>query len=100
MRGYKASATETHVKTDSLCSTLSNSKVSNEAKQHAQYMLNNELGGDEPRKEIHSAQENQSGGSTRVAAGYKAAQSNPNVTHEGKQRAGEKLEEMDEAPEE
>ncbi|KAJ6003524.1 hypothetical protein N7451_006071 [Penicillium sp. IBT 35674x] len=86
MRGYKA--------------TLSNPKVSNEAKQHAQYMLDNELGGDEPREEIHSAQENQSGDSNRVAAGYKAAQSNPNVTTEGKQRAGEKLEEMGEAPQE
>lgn len=35
-------------------------------------MLDNELGGDEPRKEIHSAQEKQSLDSTRVAAGYKA----------------------------
>ncbi|KAK4941225.1 hypothetical protein LTR66_014824 [Elasticomyces elasticus] len=86
MRGYKA--------------TLSNPKVSNEAKQHAQSMLDNELSGDEPRKEIHSAQDRQSGDSTRVSAGYKAAQSNPNVTSEGKQRAGEKLKEMDETPEE
>jgi Conidiation protein 6. len=58
--------------TDCLCSTLSNPRVSNKAKQHAQYMLDNELGGDEPRKEIHSAQEKQSLDSTRVAAGYKA----------------------------
>ncbi|KAJ6111323.1 hypothetical protein N7523_007384 [Penicillium sp. IBT 18751x] len=86
MRGYKA--------------TLSNPKVSNEAKQHARYILDNEIGGDEPRKEIHTAQGKRSRDTTRVAAGYKAAQHNSNVTSEAKQRAGEKLKGMDETPEE
>ncbi|PLN83646.1 hypothetical protein BDW42DRAFT_192088 [Aspergillus taichungensis] len=84
MRGYKA--------------TLSNPNVSDEAKSHAQYMLDHELGGDEPRQEIHAAQSHGED-PTRVAAGYKAAQKNPNVTKQGKQRAGEKLREMD-VPEE
>ncbi|KAJ6114288.1 hypothetical protein N7486_000066 [Penicillium sp. IBT 16267x] len=87
MRGYKA--------------TLHNPRVSDEAKQHAQYMLDNEIGGDEPRKEIHAAQRAASSGNpSRVAAGYKAAQKNPRVTGEGKERAGEKLRGMGENPEE
>jgi hypothetical protein len=35
-------------------------------------MLDNELGGDKPREEIHAAQEKESLDPTRIAAGYKA----------------------------
>ncbi|KAJ6138520.1 hypothetical protein N7471_005006 [Penicillium samsonianum] len=75
MRGYKA--------------TLSNPKVSQEAKQHAQAMLN-ELGGDQPREELYQARD-QNKDPTRVSAGLKAAQHNPLVTEGGKQRAAEKM---------
>ncbi|KGO63814.1 Conidiation-specific protein 6 [Penicillium italicum] len=84
MRGYKAS--------------LSNPKVSQEAKHHSQDMLN-ELGGDQPRKELHQARGDQSKDPVRVSAGLKAAQQNPNVTEGGKQRAAEKMEQRS-APEE
>lgn len=51
-------------------STLSNPKVSQEAKQHAQAMLN-ELGGDQPREELYQARD-QNKDPTRVSAGLKA----------------------------
>ncbi|KAJ5492485.1 Conidiation-specific protein 6 [Penicillium expansum] len=84
MRGYKAA--------------LHNPNVSEEAKQHSQAMLD-ELGGDQPRKELHKARGDQNKDPTRVSAGLKAAQKNPNVTGSGKQRAAEKMEQRD-APEE
>ncbi|KAJ5566617.1 hypothetical protein N7535_008255 [Penicillium sp. DV-2018c] len=76
MRGYKA--------------TLSNPRVSEKAKQHAQSMLD-ELGGDQPRKDLYHGKE-QNKDPTRVQAGLKAAQHNPRVTESGKQHAAEKLE--------
>ncbi|EKV10207.1 Conidiation protein Con-6, putative [Penicillium digitatum] len=84
MRGYKAS--------------LSNPNVSEEAKQNAKAMLE-DLGGDQPRKELHQARGDQNKNPTRVSAGLKAAQQNPNVTEAGKQRAAEKMEQRS-APEE
>ncbi|KAJ5365373.1 hypothetical protein N7517_008259 [Penicillium concentricum] len=83
MRGYKAA--------------MSNRKVSPEAKQHAQDMLN-ELGGDQAREERYQA-EAENKNPTRVSAGLKAAQHNPRVTEGGKQRASKKMEERG-APEE
>jgi hypothetical protein len=77
MRGYKA--------------TLHNPNTSQQAKQHAQSVLDNELGGDQPSEDIHNAQSGHKD-PMRVAAGYKAAQHNPNVTEEGKRRAKEGLE--------
>merc|ERR1712187_123395 len=70
MRGYKA--------------TLHNPNTSQQAKQHAQSVLDNELGGDQPSEDIHNAQSGHKD-PMRVAAGYKAAQHNPNVTEEGRE---------------
>ncbi|KAG2417123.1 hypothetical protein HFD88_008341 [Aspergillus terreus] len=84
MRGYK--------------STLSNPRTSNEAKKHAQEMLN-ELGGDQPREELHAHAEHGKD-PTRVVSGLKAAMHNPNVTESGRQHAEERLSEMGERPEE
>ncbi|KAI3110284.1 hypothetical protein CBS147333_5205 [Penicillium roqueforti] len=78
MRGYKA--------------TLSNPRVSERAKQHAHDRLN-ELGGDKPREELFQARGDRTKDPTRVAAGYKAAQHNPNVTEAGKKKATEELHE-------
>ncbi|KAI9035152.1 Con-6 family protein [Aspergillus affinis] len=75
MRGYKA--------------TLSNPNVSDEAKEHAEQMLQ-ELGGNQPQEEIHHAQ-GYGKDPMRVNAGLKAAQQNPNVSQSGKQAAAEKL---------
>jgi hypothetical protein len=52
-------------------STLSNPRVSEEAKKHAQDVLDNELHGDEPRHELYDKRA-QNKEPTRVAAGYKA----------------------------
>jgi hypothetical protein len=74
-REYFDPTTELRILTERDYSTLHNPRVSDEAKQHAQYMLDNEIGGDKPREEIHSAQRaSTSGGGnpSRVAAGYKA----------------------------
>ncbi|KAJ5607593.1 hypothetical protein N7537_004212 [Penicillium hordei] len=84
MRGYKAA--------------LRNPKVGQEAKQNAQAMLN-ELGGDQPREELHKARGDQNKDPVRVSAGLKAAQHNPIVTEGGKQRAAKKMEQRG-APEE
>ncbi|KAJ5468312.1 hypothetical protein N7475_006064 [Penicillium sp. IBT 31633x] len=83
MRGYKA--------------TLSNPKVSEEAKENAQAMLD-KLGGDQPREELYQSR-GKNKDPTRVSAGLKAAQHNPLVTEGGKQRAAEKMQDRG-APEE
>ncbi|KAJ5125019.1 uncharacterized protein N7515_008844 [Penicillium bovifimosum] len=75
MRGYKA--------------TLSNPRVSQKAKQHAQSMLD-ELGGDQPREDLYHGRD-QNKDPVRVSAGLKAAQHNPRVTEGGKKHAAEKL---------
>jgi hypothetical protein len=51
-------------------STLSNPRVSQEAKQHAQAMLN-ELGGDQPRKDLYEGRDRNKD-PVRVSAGLKA----------------------------
>ncbi|KAJ5488041.1 hypothetical protein N7530_002341 [Penicillium desertorum] len=76
MRGYKA--------------TLSNPRVSEEAKQNTQGKLS-ELGGDKPRYKIYQARGDPNKDPIRVEAGLKAAQKSPNVTEGGKQRAAEKM---------
>ncbi|RDW72693.1 Con-6 family protein [Aspergillus mulundensis] len=80
MRGYKA--------------TLNNPRVSDEAKQHAQDVLDNELGGDQPHEEILTAQGARDKSPNRVAGGYKAAMSNDSISKQGKKQAKEKLAEM------
>lgn len=52
-------------------SSLHNPNVSADAKQHSQAMLD-ELGGDQPRKELHKARGDQNKDPTRVSAGLKA----------------------------
>jgi Conidiation protein 6. len=52
-------------------SALRNPKVGQEAKQNAQAMLN-ELGGDQPREELHKARGDQNKDPVRVSAGLKA----------------------------
>ncbi|KAL4888573.1 Conidiation protein 6-domain-containing protein [Aspergillus ambiguus] len=84
MRGYKA--------------TLSNPRTSDEAKEHAQEMLD-QLGGEQPREELYE-QEDRDKDPTRVMGGLKAARQNPNVTESGRQRAERKLREMEQQPEE
>lgn len=51
--------------------TLKNPKVSNEAKQHANEVLNNELGWDNPRQELYDKRATNKD-PTQVAAGLKA----------------------------
>ncbi|RJE24587.1 conidiation protein Con-6 [Aspergillus sclerotialis] len=84
MRGYKA--------------TLSNPHTSDEAKKNAQAMLDR-LGGDQPRDGLYE-QSKHGKDPTRVMSGLKAAHHNPNVTDSGRQKAEEKLMEMNELPEE
>ncbi|MCJ1439652.1 MAG: hypothetical protein MMC23_000132 [Stictis urceolatum] len=74
-RGYKA--------------TLSNPNVSDEAKQHAKEVLDNELSGGDIS--VSDQGEKNPG---NVAGGLKAATKNPNVSEEGKQAAQEKLDAM------
>lgn len=50
---------------------MRNPKVGQEAKQNAQAMLN-ELGGDQPREELHKARGDQNKDPVRVSAGLKA----------------------------
>jgi hypothetical protein len=69
MRGYKA--------------TLHNPNTSQQAKQHAQSVLDNELGGDQPSEDIHNAQSGHKD-PMRVAAGYKACVTLPLVGWSGR----------------
>ncbi|KAJ5826432.1 hypothetical protein N7474_003570 [Penicillium riverlandense] len=86
MRGYKA--------------TLKNPRVSNEAKQHASEVLNNELGWDNPRQELYNVRDRNKD-PNRVAGGLKAAQSNARNTERGKQGSAKKLDKLSQqAPEE
>ncbi|KAJ5083874.1 hypothetical protein NUU61_008453 [Penicillium alfredii] len=86
MRGYKA--------------TLKNPRTSNEAKEHASEVLNNELGWDKPRQDLYEVRDRNKG-PTHVAGGLKAAQKNPRVTDRGKQSSSEKLDTLaQQAPEE
>ncbi|BCR89333.1 Con-6 family protein [Aspergillus chevalieri] len=81
MRGYKA--------------TLHNPRVSNEAKQHAQDVLDNEIHGNKPRQDLYEVRQRNKE-PTRVAGGLKAAQENPRVTDRGKKQAGDKLNQLGE----
>lgn len=54
------------------CRTQSNPNVSEAAKQHARDVLDNELGGYQPREQIQKIQGDHNKDPTRVAAGYKA----------------------------
>ncbi|KAL3469297.1 Conidiation protein 6-domain-containing protein [Aspergillus californicus] len=77
VRGYKAA--------------LNNPRVSEDAKQHAQSVLNNELAGDEAQGEIYAARGDLDKSPNRVAGGLKAAMHNPGVSESGKQEAKNKL---------
>ncbi|RMJ25295.1 conidiation protein Con-6 [Aspergillus sp. HF37] len=79
MRGYKA--------------TLHNPRVSDEAKQHAQDVLDNEIHGNQPQQELYDVR-GQNKEPQRVAGGLKAAQKNYRVTESGKESAGNKLDQM------
>ncbi|RJE25443.1 conidiation protein Con-6 [Aspergillus sclerotialis] len=79
MRGYKA--------------TLSNPNTSKEAKEHAQDVLNNELGGNKPRQDLYDVR-GRNKEPNRVAGGLKAAQTNPRVKEQGKKSSAEKLDQM------
>ncbi|KAL5333300.1 Conidiation protein 6-domain-containing protein [Aspergillus crustosus] len=77
MRGYKA--------------TLNNPNVSKEAKQHAQDVLDNEIGGSQPQEELYEARGDYEKSPNRVSGGLKAAMHNPGVPESGKQKAKDKL---------
>ncbi|KAL4805670.1 Conidiation protein 6-domain-containing protein [Aspergillus unguis] len=79
MRGYKA--------------TLHNPNVSQEAKQHAKDMLDNEVGGSESQEELYNARGDYDKSPTRMSGGLRAAMHNPNMPESGKEKAKEKLEE-------
>ncbi|OJJ47314.1 hypothetical protein ASPZODRAFT_15996 [Penicilliopsis zonata CBS 506.65] len=81
MRGYKAA--------------IHNPRVSDEAKAHAQDVLDNELGGDKPRHDLYAVRGDPQKDPMRIAAGYKAATKNPRNSEEGKQRASDRLDEME-----
>ncbi|KAL1977842.1 hypothetical protein VTN31DRAFT_701 [Thermomyces dupontii] len=83
MRGYKA--------------TLNNPRVSQEAKQHARDMLENQLMGDEPSKDIHDLS-NPTKEKNRVQGGYKAATKNPRVSEAAKEYSQERLAQMSTMP--
>ncbi|GIJ98295.1 hypothetical protein Aspvir_000411 [Aspergillus viridinutans] len=85
MRGYKA--------------TLKNPRTSDEAKQHAKDVLDNELHGDQPRHDLYAIRQ-QNKEPNRVAGGLKAAQRNPRVKPRGKESAGEKLDALGRARDE
>ncbi|RQM08459.1 hypothetical protein DH86_00000479, partial [Scytalidium sp. 3C] len=65
---------------------ISNPNVSDEAKQNAKEILNNELEGGNIKLSDEGGKD-----PGNVARGLKAAVSNPNVTDEGKKAAQEKL---------
>ncbi|OJJ52419.1 hypothetical protein ASPSYDRAFT_164865 [Aspergillus sydowii CBS 593.65] len=77
MRGYKA--------------TLNNPNVSQEAKDHAQKVLDSDLGGNQPREDLYDARGEHDKDPNRMAAGLKAAMHNPGVSQSGKEQAKEKL---------
>ncbi|KAL4919253.1 hypothetical protein BDW62DRAFT_200129 [Aspergillus aurantiobrunneus] len=77
MRGYKA--------------TLNNPNVSQEARDHAQRVLDNEIGGNQPQEELYDTRGDRDKDPTRRAAGLKAAMHNPNVSKGGQEQAKEKL---------
>ncbi|KAL4948535.1 Conidiation protein 6-domain-containing protein [Aspergillus filifer] len=77
MRGYKA--------------TLNNPRVSDEAKQHAQAVLDDELGGNQPQEKLYDIRGDREKSPNRVAGGLKAAMHNPGISESGKQEAKEKL---------
>ncbi|KAF7122557.1 hypothetical protein CNMCM5793_000582 [Aspergillus hiratsukae] len=76
LRGYKA--------------TLSNPRVSKEAKQHAQDVLDNELGGEQVHDDFYQSRGDDQKDPNRVRAGLKAATHNPGVSDAGKRSAAEK----------
>ncbi|KAL4866702.1 hypothetical protein BDV12DRAFT_198922 [Aspergillus spectabilis] len=65
-------------------STLNNSNVSKEAKQHAQDVLDNEIGGSQPQEDLYDAQGDQNKSPNRVSGGLKAAMHNPAIPESGK----------------
>ncbi|KAL3449205.1 Conidiation protein 6-domain-containing protein [Aspergillus insuetus] len=77
MRGYKA--------------TTNNPNVSKEAKQHAESMLQNEVGGNEAQEELYERRGDYNKSPNRVAGGLKAAMHNPGIPESGKKKAREKL---------
>ncbi|KAL2786335.1 Conidiation protein 6-domain-containing protein [Aspergillus keveii] len=77
MRGYKA--------------TTNNPNVSKEAKEHAESMLQNEVGGNEAQEELYERRGDYNKSPNRVAGGLKAAMHNPGIPESGKKKAQEKL---------
>ncbi|KAL3488426.1 Conidiation protein 6-domain-containing protein [Aspergillus germanicus] len=77
MRGYKA--------------TTNNPNVSKEAKQHAESMLQNEVGGNEAQEELYERRGDYNKSPNRVAGGLKAAMHNPGIPESGRKKAQEKL---------
>ncbi|CEL01988.1 hypothetical protein BJX68DRAFT_268799 [Aspergillus pseudodeflectus] len=77
MRGYKA--------------TINNPNVSKEAKEHAEYMLQNEVGGEEAQEELYRRRGDYDKSPNRVAGGLKAAMHNPGIPESGKKKAQQKL---------
>lgn len=69
-REYLLSSTDSG-RANYLYRTLKNPKVSNEAKQHANEVLNNELGWDNPRQELYQIRATNKD-PTQVGAGLKA----------------------------
>ncbi|KAL9128260.1 MAG: hypothetical protein Q9217_003022 [Psora testacea] len=72
--------------------TLSNPKVSDEAKENARNVLDNEFNGGNVG--TGAMQDPNQKNPSNVAGGLKAAINNPNVTEEGKEAAQKKLDEM------
>ncbi|OJJ03364.1 hypothetical protein ASPVEDRAFT_134814, partial [Aspergillus versicolor CBS 583.65] len=77
MRGYKA--------------TLNNPNISQEAKDHAQRVLDSEIGGIQPQEELYGTRGDHDKDPNRMAAGLKAAMHNPGVSQSGKEHAKERL---------
>ncbi|ODQ56120.1 conidiation-specific protein 6 [Saitoella complicata NRRL Y-17804] len=71
--------------------TLNNPNVSDEAKQHAQEMLDS---GDFESAPSSSKHDDSMKNTGNVIGGYKATLNNPNVSDEAKEHAQEKLDEL------
>ncbi|KAJ0415925.1 Conidiation protein 6-domain-containing protein [Aspergillus carlsbadensis] len=77
MRGYKAAT--------------NNPNVSKQAKQHAESMLQHEVGGGEAQEELYNQRGDYDKSPNRVAGGLKAAMHNPGIPESGKKKAQDKL---------
>ncbi|BFZ60088.1 hypothetical protein YB2330_001110 [Saitoella coloradoensis] len=74
--------------------TLSNPNTSDEAKQHAQEVLDNGLQDQVDDQKLADEEGTGAKNTGNVIGGYKATLKNPNVSEEAKEHAKEKIDEL------